>query len=96
MHNIKNLNYQILFFPLYDIISFQGNRKFHEQDLRIEVLKCKVYQNILMNTRSHDEFDRLLQPHMLDNTEEDNDMSWKCCKAVEYSKEKGDDNRSKN
>jgi hypothetical protein len=31
---------------------------------------------------------------MLDNTEEDNDMSWECCKVVDYSKEKGDNHSS--
>jgi hypothetical protein len=31
---------------------------------------------------------------MLDYTEEDIDMSWECCKVVEHSKEKGDDNIS--
>jgi hypothetical protein len=31
---------------------------------------------------------------MLDNTEEDNDMSWECHKVVEYCKEKGDDDSS--
>jgi hypothetical protein len=29
-----------------------------------------------MNTKSQIDFDRLLQLHMLDNTEEDKDMSW--------------------
>jgi hypothetical protein len=28
---------------------------------------------------------------MLDNTEEDNDMSWECCKIFDYCKENGDD-----
>jgi hypothetical protein len=31
---------------------------------------------------------------MLDKTEEDNDMSWKYCKVVDYCKEKGDVNSS--
>jgi NAD-specific glutamate dehydrogenase len=31
---------------------------------------------------------------MLDNTEEDKDMSWECCKVVDYFKEKGDVNSS--
>jgi hypothetical protein len=43
-----------------------------------------------MNTKSQIGFDCLLQLHMLDNTEEDNDMSWECCKVVDYCKEKGD------
>jgi hypothetical protein len=47
-----------------------------------------------MNTKSQVDFDRLLQLHMLDNSEEDKDMSWKCCKVVDYCKEKGDVNSS--
>jgi hypothetical protein len=31
---------------------------------------------------------------MLDNTEEDNNMSWECHKVVDYCKEKGDDHSS--
>jgi hypothetical protein len=31
---------------------------------------------------------------MLDHTEEDKDMSWECCKVVDYCKEKGDVNSS--
>jgi hypothetical protein len=47
-----------------------------------------------MNTKSQINFDRLLQLHMLDKTEEDNDMSWECHKVVDYCKEKGDVNSS--
>jgi hypothetical protein len=43
-----------------------------------------------MNTKSQVDFNRLLQPNMLDNIEEDNDMSWECHKVVDYCKEKGD------
>jgi hypothetical protein len=31
---------------------------------------------------------------MLYNTEEDKDMSWKCCKVVDHCQEKGDDHSS--
>jgi hypothetical protein len=41
-----------------------------------------------MNTRSQIDFDRLLQLHMFDKTEEDNDMSWECHKVADYCKEK--------
>jgi hypothetical protein len=34
------------------------------------------------------------QLHILDKTEEDNDMSWEYCKLVDYRKEKGDDHSS--
>jgi hypothetical protein len=47
-----------------------------------------------MNTKSQVDFDRLLQLHMLDQTEEDNDMSWERHKLVDYCKEKGDVNSS--
>jgi hypothetical protein len=47
-----------------------------------------------MNTKSQIDFDRLLQIHMLDDTKEDNDMSWECHKVVDYCKEKGDVNNS--
>jgi hypothetical protein len=47
-----------------------------------------------MNTKSQIDFDRLLQLHMLDNTEEDNDMSWEYCKVIDYFREKGDVNNS--
>jgi hypothetical protein len=43
-----------------------------------------------MNTTSQVDFDRLLQLHMIDKTEEYNDMSWECHKVVNYCKEKGD------
>jgi hypothetical protein len=47
-----------------------------------------------MNAKSQVDFDRLLQLHMLDKTEEDKDMSWECHKVVDYCKEKGDVNSS--
>jgi hypothetical protein len=47
-----------------------------------------------MNTISQVEFDRLLQLHMLDNTEEENYKFWDYCKVAEYGKEKGDNNSS--
>jgi hypothetical protein len=62
--------------------------------LKSGVLECKVYHNVLLNTKSQDNFDCLLQLHMLDTTEEDNDMSCECHKVVDYLKEKGDVNSS--
>jgi hypothetical protein len=41
-------------------------------------VECKVYHNVSLNTESQVDFDCLLQLHMLDNTEEDNDISWEC------------------
>jgi hypothetical protein len=96
MHNINlnNLSVQNLFFPLHDAILFQGHGKSQAQDFQLGVLECKVYHNVLMNTKSQIDFDRLLQLHLLDQTEEDNDMSWEYDKVVDYCKEKGDVNSS--
>jgi hypothetical protein len=79
MHNINviNLSVQNLFFPLHDAIIFQGHGKSQAQDLKSGLWECKIYHNILINTKSQIDFDCLLQLHMLDNTEEDNDMSYK-------------------
>jgi hypothetical protein len=96
MHNINvnNLSVQNLFFPLHDVIMIQGHGKSQSNDLQLGVLECKVHHNVLMNARSQVDFDRFLQPHMLDNTEEDKDMSWECHKIVDYCKEKGYGNSS--
>jgi hypothetical protein len=92
--NVKNLSDQKLFFPLHYATLFQGHGKSQAQDLQLGVLECKVYHSVLMNTKSQIDFDRLLQLRMLDKTEEDNDMSWECCKVVDYCKGKGDVNSS--
>jgi hypothetical protein len=47
-----------------------------------------------MNTKSQVDFDQLLQLHMLDKTEEDNDTSWEFHKVFDYCKQKGDINSS--
>jgi hypothetical protein len=51
-------------------------------------VECKVCHHVLLNTKTRVGFDRLLQINILDETEEDKDMSWKFCKVVECSKEK--------
>jgi hypothetical protein len=86
--NVNNSSVQNLFFPLHDAILFQGHGKSQAHDLQLGVLECKVYHNVLMNTKSQVDCNCLLQLHMLDNTEEDNDMSWECHKVVDYFKEK--------
>jgi hypothetical protein len=75
-------------FPLHDAILFQGHGNFHAQDLQLGLAECKVYHSVFMNTKSQVDFDHLLQQHMLDKTEEDNDMSWECHIVVDYCKEK--------
>jgi hypothetical protein len=57
--------------------------------MQLGVVECKFYHSVLMNTKSQVDVGRLLQLHMLDETEEDNDMSWEYCKVVDYCKEKG-------
>jgi hypothetical protein len=91
---VHNLSIQNLFFPLHDAILFQGHGKSQAQDVQLGVLECKVYHNVLLNTKSQVDYDRLLQLHMLDQTEEDKVMSWKCHKVVDYHKENGDDHCS--
>jgi hypothetical protein len=86
--NVNNLSVQNLFFPLHDAILFQGHGKSQEQDLQLGVSECKVYHDVLMNTKSQIDFDCFLQLHMLDQTEEDNDMSWECHLVVDYTKKK--------
>jgi hypothetical protein len=96
MHNINvnNLSIQNLFFPLHDAILFQGHGKSQAQDLQLGVVECKVYHNVLMNTKSQVDFDCFLQLNLLDNTENDNDISWECCNLLDYCKQKGDVNSS--
>jgi hypothetical protein len=79
-HNVdvNKLCVQNLFFPLHDTVLFQGHGKSQAQDLQLGVVECKVYHNVLLNTKSQVDFYCLLQLHMLDKTEEDNDMSWDC------------------
>jgi hypothetical protein len=74
--NVNNLSVQNLFFPLHDAILFQAHRKSQAQDLQLGVLECKIYQNVLMNTKFQVDLDRLLLLNILDKTEEYKDMSW--------------------
>jgi hypothetical protein len=98
MHNINvnNLSVRNLFFRLHDEILFQGPAKSQEQDLQLSVVKYKVYHNVWLNNKSQVDFDCLLQLHILDNTEEDNDMSCEFfkVKVVDHCKEIGDVNSS--
>jgi hypothetical protein len=74
--NVNNSSVQNIVFPLHGEILFQGHGKFQAQDLQFGVVECKIYHNVLLNTKSQVDFDRFLQLHMSDKTEEDNDMSW--------------------
>jgi hypothetical protein len=55
-------------------------------------VECKVYHNVLLNTKSQIDFNCLLQLHMYYNNEEENDMSWECHRVDDYCKEKRHDN----
>jgi hypothetical protein len=50
--NVNNVTVQNLFFPLHDVISFQGHGKSQAQDFQLGVLECKVYHNVLLKTKS--------------------------------------------
>jgi hypothetical protein len=84
IHSMNSLSVQNLFFLLHNAISFQGHGKSQALNLQLRVLECKFYHNVLLNTKSQFEFDCLLQLHMLNNTEADNDMFWECCNVVAY------------
>jgi hypothetical protein len=51
-------------------------------------MKCKVYHNVLLDYESQVDFDRLLQLHMSNKTEDNNYISWEYCKVVDNYKEK--------
>jgi hypothetical protein len=86
MHNVKvnKSRVQNLFFPLHDVILFQGHGKSQEQDLKLGVMECKDYHHVLLNTKSQADFDCFCQLHILDNAEEGKDMSWENYKVVDY------------
>jgi hypothetical protein len=86
--NFNNLSVQNLFFPLHDALLFQEHGKSQAQDLQLGVVECKVYHSVLMNTKSQVDFDHFFQLNILDNTEENNDMSWECHKVIDYFNEK--------
>jgi hypothetical protein len=58
MHNVNvnNLSVQSLFFTLHNAIYFKDMENFN-QDLQLVVVECKVYHNVLMNTKSQVDFD---------------------------------------
>jgi hypothetical protein len=96
MHNINvnNLSAQNHHFLLHDEILFLGHGKSQAQDLRLGVLECKVYHYVSIYSKYQIDFDPLCKLHVLNKNEEDNDMSWECCKVVEYFKENRDDHSS--
>jgi hypothetical protein len=56
MHNVNatQSSVQNLFFALHDSDTtlLQGHGKSQAQDLQLEVVECKVYHSVLMNTKS--------------------------------------------
>jgi hypothetical protein len=73
--NVNKLSFQNLFFLLHDAILFQEHGKSQAKDLQLGVVEYKVYHIVLMNTKPQVDFDHLLQLHLLDQTEEYNDVS---------------------
>jgi hypothetical protein len=65
---------------------FKDMESLKHKILQLGVVECKVYHNVSVNTKSQVDFDRFLQQHMLDKTEEFKYMSWECCKIVDYRK----------
>jgi hypothetical protein len=70
--NVNNLIVQNIFFPLHDVTVFRGHGKYPAKDLQLVELVSKVYQNVLMNTKYHIDFDYLRKLHMLDKTDKAN------------------------
>jgi hypothetical protein len=52
MHSVNNFSVPKLFFPLHDAILFQVQGKSQSQYFQLGVLECKVYHNVLLNTKS--------------------------------------------
>jgi hypothetical protein len=50
---------------MYDAILFQGHGKSQAQDLQLGVLECKIYYNVLLDTKSQVDFDFLVQLSMI-------------------------------
>jgi hypothetical protein len=71
----QRLSVQNYFFPLYNATLFQVHGKSQAQDSQLGILVYKANHNVLLNTESQVDFDRLLQIHMLYKTEKYNDMS---------------------
>jgi hypothetical protein len=94
IHNIDNLSVQNLFFPIHDATLFQVHEKSQPDNLQLGVLERNVYHHVLINTKSQIDVDCLLQPHMLDNTGKDKEMSWESYYIDEYCKEIRDNHSS--
>jgi hypothetical protein len=86
MHKINNLSVKNLFFPLHDAIIFEGHGNSQAQYFQLGVVECKVYHNVLLNTKSQIDLNHLLQMHMLDQTEEGKAIFWEYYKVGNHCK----------
>jgi hypothetical protein len=78
MHNKNNLIVQNLFFPLRDSILFQEHAKSQAKDLQLGVLECKVYHNVLLNTKSQVDFEYCKVVDYCKEKGDDHSSSHKC------------------
>ena len=88
MQCMCNSTVQNFIFSLYDAILSQGHGNFQNNDLQLGVLECKAYNSVSMDSKSQIEFDCLRQIHELGMAENENDMSWKCSKGLDYCEER--------
>ena len=71
------------------VFMLKGQENLKNIDLHLGSTECKIYQSVLMGSKSQAEFDRLRQLHVLDMTEDDKDKSWECTKVIKYFEEIG-------
>jgi hypothetical protein len=74
-------------FQLYGAVDFQIKSNVNEVVSQLGESECKVYQRILMESKSKYQFDYLRQLHILDKIVDD--KSWECVKVLECSEDKG-------
>ena len=86
---ICNSSSQEVFFPLYDIVMFENNADYKDVDLHLGLPECQIYHSALIGSKSQTELDCLLQLHILDKSENDQNKSWKCTKVLKYCEELG-------
>jgi len=86
---ICNSSSQEVFFPLYDIVMFENNADYKDVDLHLGLPECQIYHSSLIGSKSQTELDRLLQLHILDKSDNDQNKSWKCTKVLKYCEELG-------
>ena len=59
MQSMCSSSIQDFLFPLHDAILFQGHGKFQSKEMQLGILECKAYHNVLMDSKSQVDFQRL-------------------------------------